>query len=137
MKYGRYGWPYLFLRIGLGLTFIYLGIDVFRNPEAWAVYAGGEPFLGFDRDALLKFGGIVDLIAGLMLMAKVMPRFAGGLMVAHLLMVFAMNGIDSTLARNIGLFGMALAIMRWPNSYHKKRKKGRRGRKSSGGESDE
>lgn len=120
MKYGRYGLPYLFLRISLGLTLIFMGTDVFRHPEAWITYVSSESIFGFNQDALLRFGGMFDIVIGLMLVVKIMPKLAGSLIVIHLLGIFIGNGFDSTLARNISLLGTSMAIAMWPSSYHKK-----------------
>jgi hypothetical protein len=121
MKYGRYGWPYLFLRVGLGLTFLFIGVDILRHPTAWLGYVPQETMLSLDRETMLKIGGLFDITIGLLLTIKAWPRVAGALAVLHLLGIFSLNGIDGVLARNIGLLGAGIAVMVWPNSYRRRR----------------
>lgn len=121
MKYGRYGWPYLFLRVGLGLTFLFIGVDILRHPTVWLGFVPQETMFSLDRDTMLKMGGLFDITIGLLLTIKAWPRVAAALAVIHLLGIFSLNGIDGVLARNIGLLGTAIAVMVWPNSYRRKR----------------
>jgi len=137
MKYGRYGWPYLFLRIGLGLTFIYIGVDILRHPDMWIGYVPNETMFGFARETLLRFGGLLDLVIGMLLLVKVLPKVASWLAVLHLIGIFTLNEIDGVLARNLGLLGAAIAIAIWPSSYHRRRHWWNKGRGKSGGGGDE
>jgi uncharacterized membrane protein YphA (DoxX/SURF4 family) len=135
MKYGRYGWPYLFLRVGLGLTFLYIGLDIWRHPDMWIGYVPSETMFGLTRESMLRFGGLFDLVIGVLLVTKVMPKLAGALAVLHLVGIFTLNGIDAVLVRNVGLLGAALAVAVWPSSYHRrKRWWGNRMKKRSGEE---
>jgi hypothetical protein len=138
MKYGRYGLPYLILRAGLGLTFIYIGVDILRHPDLWIGYVPNETMFGLSRDSLLRFGGFFDLIIGALLMTKTAPKIGGSLAVLHLMGIFTLNGIDSVLARNIGLLGAAIAVAIWPSSYRKKKHKwGRKSKKNNTQDIDE
>jgi len=137
MKYGRYGLPYLFLRIGLGLTFVYIGVDVLRHPEAWLGFVSDEVWFGLTRESLLRLGGVFDLVIGLLLVFRIMTKLAGVLAVLCLLGVFVMNGIDVALVRNLGLLGAALAVAAWPGSYHRKKHWWQRKSKRGGGSSEE
>lgn len=111
----------MFLRIGLGLTFIYIGVDILRHPNMWIGYVPQETMFTLDRAAMLRLGGLFDITIGAMLGAKIWPRLAGALAVLHLMGIFTLNGIDSVLARNIGLLGTALAVVVWPKNYRRKR----------------
>ncbi|HBE89759.1 MAG: hypothetical protein A3E37_02475 [Candidatus Andersenbacteria bacterium RIFCSPHIGHO2_12_FULL_46_9] len=121
MKYGRYGWPYLFLRVGLGLTFLFIGVDILRHPTVWIGYVPRETMLGLDSETMLRIGGFFDMIVGTLLIIKAWPRVAGALATLHLIGIFSLNGIDGVLARNIGLLGAAIAVLVWPNSYRRRR----------------
>lgn len=137
MKYGRYGLPYLFMRVGLGFTFVYIGIDILRHPDLWIGYLPNETMFGFAREALLKFGGFLDLIIGVSLMTKRATKLGGSLAVLHLIGIFTLNGVDSVLARNFGLLGAAIAVTIWPSSYHRKKHKwGKKSKKSESSERD-
>lgn len=111
----------MFLRVGLGLTFLFIGVDILRHPTAWLSFVPQETMFSLNRETMLKVGGLFDITIGLLLTTKAWPRVAGALAVVHLLGIFSLNGIDGVLARNIGLLGTAIAVMIWPNSYRRKR----------------
>jgi len=121
MKYGRYGWPYFFLRIGLGLTFLWVGVDILRHPDIWVGYVPENVPLGLTRETALQIGGFFDVVVGLALMVPVLPKLMSGLAAAHLLAIIVTNGADAVLIRDIGLLGAALALLFWPTHYHTKR----------------
>ncbi len=111
----------MFLRVGLGLTFVFIGIDILRHPTMWLGYVPQETLLGFNQETMLRMGGLFDMVVGTLLIIKAWPRLAGALAVLHLIGIFTLNGIDGVLARNIGLLGTAIAITVWPNSYRRKK----------------
>jgi len=111
----------LFLRVGLGLTFLFIGVDILRHPTVWIGYVPRETMLGLDSETMLRIGGFFDMIVGTLLIIKAWPRVAGALATLHLIGIFSLNGIDGVLARNIGLLGAAIAVLVWPNSYRRRR----------------
>ncbi|MFH1353849.1 MAG: hypothetical protein ABIH36_01050 [bacterium] len=121
MKYGRYGWSYFFLRFGLGLTFLWIGVDILRHGDVWIGYALTNAPLGLSRDSVLELAGFLDVVLGLGLLLRVVPKLMSGLAVIHLLIVIAMHGVDATLVRDVGLLGAALALLLWPTHYHTKK----------------
>ncbi len=125
MKYGRHGWSYLFLRLGLGLTFLWIGIDILRHPELWIGYAPAKVPLGLTRETALQASGFFDVVVGLALTVPVLPKLMGALAAAHLLAIIVTQGIDAVLIRDVGLLGAALAILFWPTHYHQKKWRGR------------
>lgn len=122
MKYGRYGWPNFFLRWGLGLTFLGIGVDIFWHPDIWIGYVPESlPFINLSREATLQIGGVFDLTVGTLLIMNAWLKLTSFLAVIHLVGIIILNGIDAVLIRNIGLLGMGLALMFWPTHYHKKK----------------
>lgn len=111
----------MFLRVGLGLTFLFIGVDILRHPTVWIGYVPRETMLGLDSETMLRIGGFFDMIVGTLLIIKAWPRVAGALATLHLIGIFSLNGIDGVLARNIGLLGAAIAVLVWPNSYRRRR----------------
>lgn len=124
MKYGRYGWPNFFLRWGLGLTFLGIGIDVLWHPDIWIGYVPESlPLIDLPREMILQTGGVFDITVGVLLLMNMWVKAAAFLAVVHLAGIFILNGLDAVLIRNVGLTGAGLALMFWPTHYH--RKKGR------------
>ncbi|HLD25869.1 MAG TPA: hypothetical protein VJC05_02405 [Candidatus Andersenbacteria bacterium] len=120
MKYGRYGWPYLWLRGGLGLTFTWIGVDILRHPDTWIGYLpAAVTEFGVTREMALQMNGALDLTLGLLLLFNVWPRLAGAVATAHLAGILVVHGVDAVVIRDVGLLGASLALVTWPRHYHK------------------
>ncbi|PIR74771.1 MAG: hypothetical protein COU35_00640 [Candidatus Magasanikbacteria bacterium CG10_big_fil_rev_8_21_14_0_10_47_10] len=122
MKYGRYGWSYLFLRAGLGAVFLWIGLDMFRHPETWIGYIPAHLPGGMSRDTGLRLAGFFDAALGVLLFTRFMPAMVGLLAAAHLLGIIVVHGIDAVLIRDVGLLGAALAIAAWPQHRYRRRR---------------
>ena len=118
MRYGRYGLSYLSLRLGLALTFLWIGADTFLHPAAWIGYVP-ETNVGFSREAALAASGVLDVAVGLLLLLQLMPKTAATLAVLKLTAIIAVHGLDPVLARDVGLLGAALALALWPRHYRR------------------
>ena len=125
MKYGRYGWPYFWLRAGLGITFLWIGADILRHPELWLGYVPAETPLGLTRESALQLNGAFDIFIGLALLANLWLRIVAWLAVLHLAVILGTGGVDVILIRDVGLLGAALALACWP--YHRRRQSSWRG----------
>lgn len=139
MKFGRYGIPYVILRIGLGVTFLLIGIDILRNPQNWIGYVPGGVPLGLSREGLLAATGVFDAIVGLGLILRVMPKVSSGLAALHLIGIIITSGIDPVIVRDIGLLAAALALFFWPTRHHRKHQRWRVGswiNRGGGGEAE-
>jgi len=121
MRYGRYGLPYVFLRWGLGLTFIFIGVDIFRNPQNWIGYMPTDVPFGLAREGALRTAGFFDVALGALFIARFMPKTVGFLASMHLIVIIVMNGLDSVVVRDIGLLGATMAIWFWPTRHHRRR----------------
>ena len=117
MRFGRYNYSYLFLRLGLGAVFLWIGIDIFRNPTNWIGFVPAALPLGLSRDAALQLNGLFDTIIGLLLITGQLPRLTALLATLHVAGVLLTNRIDAVLARDICLLGSSLALLAWP--HHK------------------
>lgn len=121
MRYGRYGYAHLLMRISLGLVFIWIGIDILRTPDAWIGFLPATLPLGLDRTLALKLNGALDLGLGLMLLWGHWPKLAALLAGLHLAGIIVVHGIDAVIIRDVGLLGTALALFSWP--YHRRRRR--------------
>jgi hypothetical protein len=121
MKYGRYAWSYIFLTWGLGITFIWIGVDILRNPEVWIGFVPQNLPGGIPRETALKLGGAFDIAIGVALILRFMPKIVAGLAALHLIAVLITQGVDAVLIRDVGLLGAALALLTWPTRYRKSR----------------
>lgn len=112
-------WP---LRIGLGVMYLYSGIDIIRHPSAWywalrplptAVYSFITTQIGIDRYLMLQAGG--EFVIGIVLLAWFMPR--GVVLIAALATTVEMAailffvGVDAITFRDLGLLGGAATLV--------------------------
>jgi len=119
MRYGRYGWSYFVLRVGLGLVFTWIGVDILRHPDLWIGYLPSHLPLGLEREVGLKLNGILDVALGLLLLADKMPKITAAIAVVHLVGILVTQGINAVIIRDVGLLGAALALLLWPQ--HRRR----------------
>lgn len=121
MKYGRYGWPYLFLRLGLGLALITTSLGLFMRPEIWSDYINIKPFISINQSSWHKLISTTFLLFGALLITNKLTKLTGWIVTFLLLLLTINNGVNITLPGNLGLLGTAFAIAVWPGSYHKKK----------------
>lgn len=119
MQYGRYKWSYVFLRLGVGAVFAWIGLDILRHSETWIGYVPPNLPLGLEREVALKLNGLFDLALGLLLITDKAPKSAAALAVAHLIGILVTQGIDAVIIRDVGILGAALALLFWP--HHRRR----------------
>lgn len=119
MSYGRHKWPHIFLSLGLGIVFLWIGVDIIRHPDSWIGYLPANIPLGIERTLALKINAIFDMVLGVLLIARWWPKIAAGLAVLHLVGILATQGIDAVIIRDIGLLGCALALLSWPRRHYR------------------
>lgn len=121
MRYGRYGWSHLVLSWGLGIVFLWIGIDALRHPDAWLGYIPEALPFALTREVALKLNGLLDVAVGALLLLRWFPRLTSLLAVVHLAGILVTQSIDAVLIRDVGLFGMSLALLMWPQHNHRRR----------------
>lgn len=103
----------LVLRIGLGITFIWIGTLIVQEPESWAGLIRTEltPFIPIDPATMMLDTGIFDIVIGLLLIFGVWLWAAGLLAALHMLTVVLTIYVSDTTARDIGLMAAGFAVM--------------------------
>lgn len=120
MRYGRYGTSHWLLRLGLGLTFLWIGIDIFRHTDAWIGFVPENLPFGLKRAVSLQLTGLLDIGLGLAILTNKFPRASAALAAGHLAAILISQGIDQVIIRDVGLFGTALALLFWPQHGYRK-----------------
>ena len=104
---------YHILRVGLSITFIWIGILILKNPEAWGGYL--QPWavglLPVSITQALFSTAILDIIIGILFLIDWFTWVAGLLASLHLVVVLTVSGITDITVRDIGLLAATLVVM--------------------------
>ncbi len=109
---------YHILRIGLAITFLWIGILIFREPEAWGGYL--KPWAAGLLPIPLKQAmigtAILDIAIGFLLLVNVLTWLAALIGAIHLVIVLTASGINAITIRDIGLLAscLAISVSSWP-----------------------
>jgi len=100
----------LILRIGLGATFIWIGVYIYQAPEAWGNYLmpWARNILPIPIKELMLGTAILDIGLGVLFLIGKFTRIAGLVAAIHLTVVLITSGINAITVRDIGLLGAAL-----------------------------
>lgn len=100
------------LRVGMAITFLWIGILILKDPEAWAGFI--QPWM---RAVLpippvdIAFGtGFFDIFVGILLLIDFYSWLAALLGSLHLVLVLLAAGISEVTIRDIGLLAAAIAL---------------------------
>ncbi len=104
---------YHILRIGMAITFLWIGVLIFKEPESWGGFV--QPWVVKLlpvplREAMIGTA-VLDFILGLLMLLDVWVWLAAAIASAHLIMVLTVSGIDSITVRDIGLLAATLALV--------------------------
>lgn len=101
------------LRVGVAITFLWVGVLIIKSPEAWGNYIqpwAAELLPVPVRDVMISTA-ILDLTVGILLLIDFWVWVAALLGTFHLLSVLTAAGIDSTTVRDIGLLAATFALL--------------------------
>lgn len=103
---------YHILRVGMAITFIWIGILIIKSPESWGGYL--QPWavnlLPVSIGQALLSTAALDIFIGILFLVDWFAWVAGFLAVFHLVVVLAVSGITDITVRDIGLMSAALVI---------------------------
>lgn len=107
---------YHILRVGLGITFLWIAVLIFRNPEFWGGFlqpwaAGILPIPLYE--AMIGTAAL-DAVIGLLFLVDVGVWVAALVGAIHLGIVLITTGITEVTVRDIGLFTGTIALF-WTN----------------------
>lgn len=101
------------LRVGLAITFLWIGILIIREPEAWGGYL--KPWvadlLPIPLARAMMGTAFLDILIGILLLIDWETWIAALLAALHLVIVLTVSGITDITVRDIGLLAAALAVM--------------------------
>ena len=100
------------LRVGLGITFCWIGILILKEPLEWFYLT--QPWVqALAPDPLLVMipTAVLDIIVGFLLLMDAATWLAAGIGAGHLFIVMATTGIGTIIIRDLGLFAASLALL--------------------------
>ena len=101
------------LRIGLVVTFLWIGVLILKNPEAWGGYmrpwAAG--LLPVPVTQVMIGTAILDIVIGAFLLINFLPRLVAIVGAVHLAIILIVSGITDITVRDIGLLAGMLALV--------------------------
>jgi len=102
-----------FLRVGLAITFLWIGVLIFKNPGAWGGYL--QPWaaglLPIPIAQAMIGTAILDITIGAFLLFDFLPWLAAFVGAIHIIIVLTTSGITDITVRDIGLLVAVLALM--------------------------
>lgn len=106
------------VRVGLGITFLWIGVLIFREPEAWGkiLQPWASGLLPIPLKTAMIQTAVFDFVVGFFLLVDKWTLPFSALALFHLLLVITVVGINGATARDIGLGAAALGLVfaYWP-----------------------
>ncbi len=101
------------LRVGLAITFLWIGWMILQNPAGWArsIKPSVAEMLPVDPTFLLQQTGYLDMAVGVMLLINPLAWIGALLGTLHLLGVVFSIGSAGIIARDIGLLFACTALL--------------------------
>jgi len=101
------------LRVGLAITFLWIGILILKQPEVWAGYLQpwAAKLLPVPIEKAMMGAAFLDIAIGAMLLFNVFVWLAALVGALHLLVVLAVSGITDITVRDIGILAGTIALM--------------------------
>ena len=103
---------YHILRIGLAVTFLWIGFLIFMEPEVWGGFL--QPWVVELLPVPVKIAmlgtAMLDVAVGALLLLNLFTWLAAGIGVLHLVIVLITSGFNSVTIRDIGLLAASAAL---------------------------
>ncbi|OGZ28587.1 MAG: hypothetical protein A2931_01620 [Candidatus Niyogibacteria bacterium RIFCSPLOWO2_01_FULL_45_48] len=108
------------LRVGMAITFLWVGVLIFQSPEAWTGFIKpwvADILITTPEKAMIGTA-IFDIIVGFLLLIDFWTFWASFFAALHLALVLLVSGIDAITVRDIGLLAgaLAMAVNLWPEN---------------------
>lgn len=101
------------LRVGLAVTFLWIGVLIFKQPEAWGGYL--QPWaaglLPIPIGQAMIGTAVLDVVIGALLLFDSFVWLAALVGAIHLIIVLTVSGITDITVRDIGILAAMLALM--------------------------
>lgn len=101
------------VRVGLAITFIWIGILIFKEPEVWGgfIQPWAARLLPIPINQAMIGTAFLDIAIGAMLLLNLFVWLAALVGAIHLIIVLTVSGITDITARDIGILAATAALM--------------------------
>lgn len=100
------------LRVGLGITFLWIGVLIFKQPEAWGGYlkpwAAG--LLPLSLSQAMIGTAILDIVIGFLFLVDTLTWLVSIFAIIHLVIVLTVSGITDITVRDIAILASVIVI---------------------------
>lgn len=107
----------------MAITFLWIGVLIFQNPEAWGGYLHpwAAKLLLIDIKTAMLATALFDIVVGFLLLTNYFTFWASILASLHLAIVMTVSGINPITIRDLGLLAgvLALAASTFPYGFIK------------------
>lgn len=100
------------LRVGLAITFLWIGLLILKNPAAWGSYLQpwAAAILPVPIEQAMLSAAIFDIVVGFLLLLDAWTWVVAFLAAGHIVVVLIVSGINEVTVRDIGLLTGAGAL---------------------------
>lgn len=101
------------LRVGIAITFLWISILIFQEPEAWGsfIQPWAAGLLPLSLKSAMIGTAILDAVIGFLLLVDSWAWLAALAGSIHLIIVLTVSGINVITVRDIGLLAAAIALL--------------------------
>lgn len=101
------------LRVGLAITFLWIGVLIFKQPETWGGYLQpwASGLLPIPIAQAMIGTAILDISIGAFLLFDFLPWLAAFVGAIHIVIVLTVSGITDITVRDIGILAGVVALM--------------------------
>ena len=104
--------PLFLFRLGLGLVFLWFGVDKFIHTSLWLSYItpAMSELIPFSQGLFIHTLGIIEIVLGGFLILGLFVRLVALFIALHLFFVVLTLGLNDVAVRDIGLMITAIAL---------------------------
>lgn len=101
------------LRVGLGITFLWIGVLIFKQPESWGGYLNSwaVELLPVSISQAMIGIAVLDIVIGFLFLIDMFTWLASLLAIVHLVIILTVSGITDITVRNIAILAGAIVIL--------------------------
>ncbi len=119
---------YHILRVGMAITFLWIGVLIFRDPAGWGTLLRpwAVKLLPVPLTQAMLGTAVLDSLIGFLLLVDAFSWGAAIIGAAHLAIVLTTVGIDAITVRDVGLLAgcLSLTAATWPEKLRFWKKRG-------------